>query len=60
MHLDPMTRSVLARERAERLRETMLASRRRRNEPLPAQTPGPRAEPANLFAPRVASRRAVA
>jgi hypothetical protein len=56
MHLDPMTRSVLARERAEQLRESMLASRRRRNDPVRPQAPGPCAEPASLFAPRVARR----
>ena len=59
MHLDPMTRSVLARERAERLRETMLATRRRPAEPMRAQSAAPCAEPVTPMPPRVA-RRAIA
>jgi hypothetical protein len=56
MHLDPMTRSVLARERAERLRETMLATRRRRTEPVRMQASERDAEPASTVAPRVVRR----
>ena len=59
MHLDPMTRSVLARERAERLRETMLATRRRPAEPIRAQATEPCAKPVTPVAPPVA-RRAIA
>jgi len=60
MHLDPMTRSVLVRERAEQLREAMLAARRRKDRERHQPEPVVASDAGHPFGRQAAARRAVA